>query len=96
LALQGIVVNADKATVKPGMDILEESMEAREALGELQDKQALNAFTETIQQQRIACITALEQWFSTENYAKAAQETIRLKYLDTLQQEVKRKAMLVK
>jgi molecular chaperone HscB len=81
LALRGVMVNSDADTVKPSPEVLMETMELREQLAEVADGPALKALTEDIKESMKRVVTELEGAFATANDARAAQLTIRLKYL---------------
>lgn len=86
LALQGIEVNGEKDTVKPSPEILMEMMERREALHEATGD-ALAKAQEEGRDAAKACVTELGAAFAAGEYNKAAQVSIRLRYLTKLIEE---------
>jgi molecular chaperone HscB len=81
LELQGIFVNSESDSVKPSPELLMETMELREQLAEIDDGRSLKTAMDDIKASMARCITELEGAFTTSHYDRAAQLTMRLKYL---------------
>ncbi len=92
LEQQGLIVNRDgRDSVKPSQMLLMESLEAREKLEHAKDVASLRVMQQEVKDEKKLCLAALKDAFDKKNYQQAAQSTIRLKYLQKLQQEVKEK-----
>lgn len=92
LAQQGLIVNRDgRDSVKASQMLLMESLEAREKLENAKESVVLRAMQQEVKQQRKECLEKLSALFEAKHYQDAAQETIRLKYLLKLEQEIKDK-----
>lgn len=88
LALQGIIVNAEQPeAVRPNQALLMETMELREQLSEATDAHALQHMVQDLKKAADASRNALEGHFSSEDYAAAAQEAMRLRYLGKSMEE---------
>lgn len=88
LSLQDVIVGTEKDTIKPPASLLIESMESREELadaGTLQEIQALHQKNNTHIEESMHRINQL---YDKQNYAQAAEETLRLGYLYKLKQEM--------
>lgn len=91
LKLEGIIVNADNATVKPCQILLAESLEARERLHEAKSEDEIRALTIETMENKLSTIDALKQNLHERKLEEAAQNTIRLRYLEKLNEEIKAK-----
>lgn len=89
LKLKNIIVNADNATVKPSQALLIESLDAREKLSEATSSEEIRQITIEAVENKLSCIDTIKQNFIDENLEEAAQNTIRLRYLEKLIEEVK-------
>lgn len=90
LRLKGILVNTEKGGVAPDHSLLMEAMEQREALTESRTRQEVSALMEKGQHSVTESIGGLTALFASEEYAAAAQETIRLRYRMKFIEEAKR------
>lgn len=88
LAQQGVIVNQDGAGVKPSQALLMESLEAREALEEANTAEALTDLHTQAQNNWQSCVDAISKSFKGNQLEKVAQLTIRLRYLEKLQNEI--------
>lgn len=91
LKLNGFIVNRDGEGVKPSQDILVESMEDREELMAADNMDAIRKIQVKSAEKRINIIESVKKFLHEELYEKAAQETIRLKYIEKLIDEVRKK-----
>ncbi len=90
LKLEGIIVNADNSTVKPSQELLMESLEAREALSNAKTPEDIRQITIENMEHRLEAIDSIKQNFIDRKFEDAAQNTIRLRYLEKLNEEIKR------
>lgn len=81
LELQGIFVNTEDDSIKPSPELLMETIELREQLSEIEDGRSLKAAMDDIKSSMSRCVTELEGAFATSAHERAAQLTMRLKYL---------------
>lgn len=81
LELQGIFVNTEDDSIKPSPELLMETIELREQLSEVEDGRSLKAAMDDIKSSMSRCVTELEGAFATSAHERAAQLTMRLKYL---------------
>lgn len=88
LAEQGMRVNTDKPDIKPDACLLMEMLELREYAAEAEDGKRGELATEVADKYK-ACISVIEQHFLQNHLREAAQETIRLAYLEKLRQELR-------
>lgn len=89
LKLEGIIVNADNSTVKPSQELLMESLEAREALSNAKTPEDIRQITIENMEHRLEAIDSIKQNFIDRKFEDAAQNTIRLRYLEKLNEEIK-------
>lgn len=89
LRLNAIEVNNDGANIKPSQDILLESMEAREKLEDAATKEEIELLKTCALANMANCIEQLKSQFKDKNFEKAAQNTIRLRYLEKYLEEIK-------
>lgn len=90
LKLQGFDVASDKG-VRPQMEILEESMEQRERLAEAATLEELKGLEQEAREKREKCVAALSLLCGNEAWPLAAQEALRLGYLEKLLEECRQK-----
>lgn len=81
LELQGIFVNTEDDSVKPDHSLLMETIELREQLSEIEDGRSLKVAMDDIKSSMSRVITEIEGAFATSAHDRAAQLTMRLKYL---------------
>lgn len=91
LSLQGITVNKDGAGVKPSQSLLEESLESRAALEEAGNVDEVHAMAVKTAEQRMQCMDDIRDGFLQGDLQGVAQLTIRLRYLEKLNEEIKAK-----
>lgn len=91
LKLSGIEVLVDGKGVKPAPTLLMQVLEQREALDEAEDETVLKTIDQTAKQQREVCITRLNELFAAKKLDEAAQETLKLGYLEKLLDESRQK-----
>lgn len=83
LELQGMKVHGDKAEIKPAPDLLMEVMEWNEQVEEAAGTQAATLLGKLeTEQERL--VEALTESFAAEHYEQAAQQTLRLNYLEKI------------
>lgn len=90
LTQHGIRVGTEQDSVKPGIDILTESMEWREALAEAGSQMEIESLRGKLAQAREACLRALSDAFDREAWNEAAQHALRLGYLEKALEETRR------
>lgn len=88
LSLQGMRVKEGQGSVKPSQETLMAMMELRERLEETAD---LTSIVTEVEEERKSLLITLAALFTTKHYEAAAQEVIRLRYLDKALEEVKLK-----
>jgi molecular chaperone HscB len=92
LSLQGIIVNKDNSSsLRPSPEILMESLDAREALENANTPEENREIAVRTADERIACIDTIKAALSAGELEKAAQNTIRLRYIEKLTEEIKKK-----
>lgn len=91
LSLKGFIVNKDGKGTKPSAEILTESMEMREELHEAKDKDAIRAIAVKATDKRISAIDKIKKKLHEKEFEQAAYETIRLRYIEKLLEEVRKK-----
>lgn len=91
LLRQGIRVNMDKDNVKPTPQLLMDVMELQDTLHDI-DKVSLGKFIEQINAQMRACNETLADAFAKNDYARAADATLRLNYLTKISETARQKA----
>ena len=89
LKLSGIVVNADNSTIKPSQELLMESLEAREQLSNANSAEDIRQITIETMENKLSTIDAIKQNFIDGKLEDAAQNTIRLRYLEKLNEEIR-------
>lgn len=88
LAAQGILVGTEQDNVKPSQALLMEQLELREAVSTMHDNAALQSFFQTIVHQKSECLNKLAELFAAKQYDAAAQETLKLRYLEKLLSDI--------
>lgn len=92
LSLEGIIVNQDNGTsVKPSQELLMKSLEAREELAHIDSVDDIRKLAIKTADERIACIDEIKQQLAGSEFDKAAQNTIKLRYLEKMIEEIKNK-----
>ncbi len=81
LELNGVFVNSEDDNVKPDHALLMEVMELREQLMECEEAPDLKQAMEDIKRSMGQVVTELEGAFAIDAWDRAAQLTMRLKYL---------------
>lgn len=89
LAMEGLIVNKDGQGIKPSQELLIESLDMRERLHEIKNKEDLRNVAVEAAEERLKCIDTIKDNFSKGKLENAAQNTIRLRYLEKLVEEVK-------
>lgn len=90
LQLQGIIVNRDgQDNIKPSQELLMESLEAREELSELSSEDEFRKLAIRNADDRLSCIENIRNNIEQKSYEKAAQDVIRLRYLEKFAEEIK-------
>lgn len=94
LKLKGIVVNQDnKHSVRPNPEILMESLQMREELENAQKPEEIRQMAVKAAEDRITIIDNIKSALNSGELEKAAQNTIRLRYIEKLNEEIKRKSL---
>lgn len=91
LKLEGIIVNADNANVKPCQILLVESLDAREKLSDATTENEIRSIAIENMENKLTTIDEIKQNFTERKLEEAAQNTIRLRYLEKLAEEIKSK-----
>ena len=91
LKLQGVIINADNSTVKPSQSILMESLETRERLADADSAEEIRALLIETMEAKLSAIDNIKQNFIDGKLEEAAQNTIKLRYLEKLSEEIKAK-----
>lgn len=87
LRIHGLDVMAEKGGVKPSLELLEEIMTQREALSQVQTAPELESLRRSALAQQKDCLARLGEFFAAQNWNQAAQETLRLGYLEKMLDE---------
>jgi molecular chaperone HscB len=80
LARAGIASPVGESRTIDDPELLMEAMEAREALAEAEDLDAVKRLTERAQREDSACLQALTSAFAGRDWKAAARQTTRLRY----------------
>lgn len=92
LKLEGIIVNQDSPqSIKPSQGMLLESLEMREELDSINDKNELRTFAIKVNDTKMACIEEIKNNIEISNLHDAAHNVIRLRYLEKIIDETKKK-----
>lgn len=91
LALEGIVVNKDGEGLKPSQALLMESLESREILENISSKSALDVYWNGVRDESKSCTELIRNAFAADDLQMAAEHTVRLRYLEKLQEEIRLK-----
>lgn len=90
LLLQGIYVGTDKDTVKPSQALLEEVMELRERIVDIDTPQALFAMDDELQDLQDRIIRYIDSAYANTDWDKMAQMTLRLGYIHKTKEDLKK------
>lgn len=93
LLLQDIRVNTETNGIRPCPALLMEAMEMREKLAETNGREALAALEKEALSEREQALSAFAAYYNEGKLQEAAQETIRVKYLEKLVETIKLKKM---
>lgn len=93
LLLQGIRVNTETNGIRPCPALLMEAMEMRERLAETTGREALTALEKEALSERDQALYQFVAYYNEGKPQEAAQETIRVKYLEKLVETIKLKKM---
>ena len=91
LKLEGVIVNADNSAIKPSQALLMESLEMRERLFESNSPEEIRQIAIENMENKLETIDSIKQNFIERNLEDAAQNTIKLRYLEKLAEEIKGK-----
>jgi molecular chaperone HscB len=95
LARAGIASPVGESRTIEDRELLMEAMEAREALAEAENLEAVKRLAERAQREDAACIKALAAAFAERDWAEAIRQTTRLKYWRKFAEELRgRRAVL--
>jgi len=89
LRLQGIELEPASGQTISDPVLLMEAMEMREALSEAADAEAVQAVADDVESQRKAGFEKLAKAFAENDTAKARTQTLRLKYLTKLADDIR-------
>ena len=96
LSLEGLVVNKDgRSSVKASPALLMESMETREELEDADNADEIRNLLIKNTEERMGCVDDIKENFEQNKLDQAAQNTIRLRYLEKLAEEIKRKLVSI-
>jgi molecular chaperone HscB len=89
LAYHNIIINRDEGNnLDPEYELLEEIMEFRTMISETETIVALEELDKINQQNKAETIKRIAGFFGSKNYYAAAKETIRLRYLNKIMQDL--------
>ena len=89
LKIENIIVNQDnKSSISPDNDLLNYIFNLRDEIEDIEDQQELKAIKENIKKEVINIIKELEQLFTKKQYDIIAKLTIKLRYLEKIQEEL--------
>lgn len=91
LALHGVRIGGEQDSVKPDAKILGEAMEWREALADADSPHAVEDLYRTVFKEREACMASLEEHCTAWDWEAAAQQALRLGYLEKILDEIEQK-----
>lgn len=95
LKIENIIVNQDnKSSISPDNDLLNYIFNLRDEIEDIEDQQELKAIKENIKKEVINIIKELEQLFTKKQYDVIAKLTIKLRYLEKIQEELEIKLAL--
>jgi len=92
--LNNIIVSGDDSNFKPSQETLIENLNFREALESVDSKEQLRQFIIDNMEEKLSIIDKIKQNFLDKNFADAAQNTIKLRYLEKLTEEIKSKYLV--
>ncbi len=90
LQLRGIIVNSDKANTHPSQEILETIMQQREQAAMAKSTEEVRSLIINAVEEKLSCINTLKNDFNQGKLDNAAQNVIKLKYLEKLLEDLKR------
>lgn len=90
IRLAGEEANALSEGTIGDTELLEEALELRQALAEAQTKSQLEQITQNHNGKTAACLEALKEAFSIGDLTQADKQTVKLRYLNRLNQEIRR------
>lgn len=94
LKLAGVIVNQDNSTsVKPSQEMLMESLDKREELENADSSEQIRSMIVRAIDDRMAIIDELKNQFASGKLDCAAQNTIKLRYMEKYIEEIKKKSM---
>ena len=94
LKLEGIIVNQDNSnSVKPSQEMLMESLQMREELENVNSSDQIRKIMVNAIDERMATIDDIKKYFKSGTLDKAAQATIKMRYLEKFIEEIKKKSM---
>ncbi len=91
LKMEGVIVNADNSTIKPSQELLLESLDMHERLFNANSPEKIREITIENMENKLDAIDSIKQNFIDGKLEDAAQNTIRLRYLEKLAEEIKGK-----
>jgi len=94
LELAEIIVNKDGRGLKPPPEILMETMQAREELSETDDKEEIRKILVDATDRKISVIDKINKHSTEDDLDKMAYQTMRLRYLDKLIEEIRSKGAI--
>lgn len=89
LSMNNILIIGDNANVKPSQDILILAMEQRDELQSINNENDLQKFISNLIHEKSALIEKIAENFSENNFSAAAQNTLRLNYLEKILESAK-------
>jgi len=89
LKLEGISVNSDGSAIKPSQELLVESLEIRERLSDATSQEEIRQLTIETMENKLETIDSIKQNLIDKKFEAAAQDTIKLRYLEKLAEEIK-------
>lgn len=96
LARQGIFVKEGTDSIKPSQEVLILMMELREQLEDVRSLEEVEKMSAYVEQEKHKVLRLISTYFGISDYEHAAQEVIRLRYLDKTQEEIKIKRKGIK
>lgn len=94
LQREGVRVCSEQDTVRPDMALLEEIMELREALAEAEGVEEVKNLATDMQRRREECLQHMADAFKSKAMPGAAQLTLRLGYLQKMEDEIRQKRLM--
>jgi len=95
LKIENIIVNQDnKSSISPDNDLLNYIFNLRDEIEEVENQEELKEIKENIKKEEIDLIEELEQLFPKKQYDIIAKLTIKLRYLEKIEEELEIKLAL--